>query len=530
MNEEAMHAARWLWLLGLVLVPLLMYAVRRLLLMHLQGQMLVDSGEQEAVTDAVLSGEVMTPAGTPRVAWYTTEDVMRQAAAAQAERERVAARLFKRVFLVDLTFSVVYAVLASPFGLILPFLVTVRWVAHRRRFRAADLSRSRERAARRRWLAWLWKGPVNLLLLWVGSPNSVDRAGESLKEASSPRWRVALILAAILPSSWKVLVALPVVWSDWRSVWLLWMEFPFALAIFFALHMAVMARQVRAANRIPGICLLVLRVFNDEASSSFTFSGLMKRWRHFGHHYTIVDGSLLEQARSSRKFREAFILLVSWGALALAWNLLFPVAKQFGDPLASTWAWALLLGLALFGAGIVLVLGRLRINGLFMRSRKDLLARLARMDKSPRHDDLSFRHMRAACHNNVWFLAVQEFAKRSQVVLMDLRSFTTERQGCRTEIEFLFNAVPAGRVLFLVSDSNAHAAVTAMQEIWWRQRASSPNRNEEDPVLHLFRCQVNDEYDMQAILQLLVQTADLHVATARATPATLDARAPIPAT
>jgi hypothetical protein len=136
---------------------------------------------------------------------------------------------------------------------------------------------------------------------------------------------------------------------------------------------------------------------------------------------------------------------------------------------------------------------------------------LKRLDEHPRYLDLSFRHEHVLCHDNTWFLAVADFARRADVVLMDLRGYSEERKGCQREVDFLFDAVPLDRLLFVVETATDMGLVQDMLLARWRRlRKTSPNISLASPVVHLYVARDNDRRDMQGILDRLVLAADTH--------------------
>lgn len=105
-----------------------------------------------------------------------------------------------------------------------------------------------------------------------------------------------------------------------------------------------------------------------------------------------------------------------------------------------------------------------------------------------------------------------EFARRADVVLMDLRGYSDARKGCQKEVDFLFDAVPVARLLFVVDNGNDLDLVQAMLLArWQRLRRTSPNFPVATPVIHLYLARDNDKRDMQGILDCLVGTADAPV-------------------
>lgn len=275
-----------------------------------------------------------------------------------------------------------------------------------------------------------------------------------------------------------------------------------AMAVAVVLHLARLVGQGRAMRQAPGSALLVLRVFGQQQATEFTFNGLIRAWRYFGHHFTVVDGSLVSASGQHK---------LGW--LSRAGLLLFiGTGMALGGGVAgggAVLALAAGAGATVLAALVVAAIAGRRIDRRFIRSREQLLARLRRLEQRPRNLDLSYRHERALCHDDTWFMAVGEFAQRADVVLMDLRGLSATNKGCETEIEFLFDAVEADRIVFLV-DHQAPAAVDALLARCWRlQDPRSPNVQRSEPVLTLFVAGlVSSEVERQALARTLMLRAD----------------------
>jgi hypothetical protein len=210
---------------------------------------------------------------------------------------------------------------------------------------------------------------------------------------------------------------------------------------------------------------------------------------------------------------EAFLVISLIVTLLVASLMLLGpwIESLLGHPLSWGWNCVVVTVPALLAAWVAFRIGKLRIDRSFTRNLDQVLAGLRSLEVYPRRLDLSFRHLRALCHKNTWFPAVREFANRADVVLMDLRGYTEWRQGCRKEVNFLFDAVPLDHLLFLVDTAHDKDVVEEMlRGRWARLREASPNLLLPDPVLHLFQVRDNDERDMQAILDRLLTIADAH--------------------
>ncbi len=94
--------------------------------------------------------------------------------------------------------------------------------------------------------------------------------------------------------------------------------------------------------------------------------------------------------------------------------------------------------------------GRLRRH--FVIEPGDLQRRVAEFDNGCDADG-RFRINEMFCGNDTWRAAVRALMAQSELVLMDLRSFAVQNQGCIFEIAALLDVVPAGRIILLTDAS-----------------------------------------------------------------------------
>src|SRR5215831_779508 len=100
--------------------------------------------------------------------------------------------------------------------------------------------------------------------------------------------------------------------------------------------------------------------------------------------------------------------------------------------------------------GKLLALLRGRLGRLFVHDRTELERRLAEID--PRRDpDGRFRIAELFCAGDVWRAAVKSLMTDAHVVLMDVRTFGPEHQGCVFELQTLLDTVPLERLILLVN-------------------------------------------------------------------------------
>ena len=293
------------------------------------------------------------------------------------------------------------------------------------------------------------------------------------------------------------------------------------------LHAALLYRQLRLMRAEPGIALLVLRVFNHDTATGFTFNGLLQFWRHFGLHFTVVDTALVRVVSQPKLgwTRGAILAIV---LIVMGFSAVLFIAADSADgagnfPVAKL---VLAAAAALVQAAVaalvvwaVIAFARQRVRRRFVRSMAQLQARVDNLTHRPRHPDMSFRHERALCPSDIWFMAVGNFARAAQVVLMDLRGYSSARKGCQKEVDFLFDTVPAERIVFLL---DLHSDRDAVQQMllarWAMQRADSPNLHAAAPVLQIYLAQAADNRDMQGVLDLLITAADRPVPARHGTP------------
>jgi hypothetical protein len=116
-----------------------------------------------------------------------------------------------------------------------------------------------------------------------------------------------------------------------------------------------------------------------------------------------------------------------------------------------------------------------RLSRAFVKNREDLEDRLSGLTPRPDPDGL-YRIEDFFCHKDTWQMTVACLAKQANVMLMDLRGFSSARRGCRFEIEMLLNSVPVNRVVFVVDKSTDRAHLEETFRFAWNSMpSSSPN-------------------------------------------------------
>lgn len=179
---------------------------------------------------------------------------------------------------------------------------------------------------------------------------------------------------------------------------------------------AVMARRLvwrlwpLAQPDAPPRALLLLRVFSDASRVEALFDGLEQHWRPIGPIHMIAGKDLALRNVGPSDF-------------------------------------------------VAFVAGRLRSQ--FVGSLQELDARLQDLP-TQRDADGRFRVSHFWCENSTWQPTMRALAARSHAVVMDLRGFTADRQGCRYELLHLSRHMPDLPVLLLVDSPQVYAALQGL--------------------------------------------------------------------
>ncbi len=481
----------------LLFYPLAVLAARWLAQVRLQRLMNQRSPESGDSLLSELAAPEVEMTSPPLLVMRDASHALPDAVAAREAFVARALALFRRAVLIDVVAGVGYLVLllvlswtAPPadrvdlgLGLVLlgsvyPLLAALRFWLYRHQFRAVDAHFAR------RWRVWvLVRVPVLGLL-------------RQLRWVVGPRWQ------AVSAAVWAALLfVLGLAWSTMEGSSAAWRVVSLLLSAAAVMHALVAWLMLQRMRREPGVQLLVLRVFGIDANSRFTFGRLNEFWRHFGPTHTVLDPSLWRERYPLVSLRTVVATL---GVLVLGAFVL-----GFGEGLGlGAWApWFTLAAMVLGVLGYAVVSYRL-LRRQFVRNRAQLQQMLRQRSERPRHADLTFRDLEAMCHLDTWKLAVAEFARSADAVLMDLRGYCAARQGCEYEVDYLLDVVPMERVVFLIAEQGDPEPVRRLlHERWAQLRATSPNLRPTAVPVTLYLTRAHDEADVQGILDLLVHAA-----------------------
>lgn len=117
-----------------------------------------------------------------------------------------------------------------------------------------------------------------------------------------------------------------------------------------------------------------------------------------------------------------------------------------------------------------------RLSRQFVRDEADLALRFRARALGPDPDG-RHRVNEFFCHDDTWRPTMLRLAQAADVVLMDLRGFTPQNQGCRYELQQLLDFVALERVVVLIdADAPRDFIDGTLQTLWQASRADSPNR------------------------------------------------------
>jgi hypothetical protein len=132
---------------------------------------------------------------------------------------------------------------------------------------------------------------------------------------------------------------------------------------------------------------------------------------------------------------------------------------------------------------------------------------IADLDLAPDADG-RYRVNEFFCRDDTWKATLGRLARTSDVVLMDLRGFGRENQGCIFELNELVAEVPLDRVTLVVDATTDLALLREVLDgAWANLRAGSPNARRAQPEIALLRVGKDDPGAALAIIGALAGAA-----------------------
>ena len=143
----------------------------------------------------------------------------------------------------------------------------------------------------------------------------------------------------------------------------------------------------------------------------------------------------------------------------------------------------------------------------FIDGLQTLDLRISEMDIEPDQDG-RFRVNDFFCYEDTWKMVLSRLVSESDVVLMDLRGFSSKNAGAAYEIEELINVVPLKRVVFVIDETTDEQFLRqTIQGAWDRMSLASPNRYSTLEQLYLFWFTGSPQGELRHLLAALSKAA-----------------------
>jgi hypothetical protein len=225
------------------------------------------------------------------------------------------------------------------------------------------------------------------------------------------------------------------------------------LAAFAAYRMGVSAtlRLTRNGSSVGARRLLLLRVFGHQSRTEWLFDRIAQRWRFLGPVQLFAGVDL---------------------------------AMRTADP----------------GDMLAFVGGRL--PDVHVTTADDLTARFQRLDMG-RDPDGRFRVNDLICANQIWHDALHKLLSVSDVVVMDLRGFTSENAGCVYELEQLATHLPPEAIVLVCDKTTDLAALASLLDTAWTRAEGAAQGALPEP-LALVTIERNSPGEIDTLMERLL--------------------------
>lgn len=144
-----------------------------------------------------------------------------------------------------------------------------------------------------------------------------------------------------------------------------------------------------------------------------------------------------------------------------------------------------------------------KLNRAFVKGLQDLNLRMKELD-TRRDPDSRFRINAFYCHTDTWQMTMRRLVTGSNAVLMDLRGFAANNQGCVYELQQLLNTTAVCRIILIIDDTTDRKLLKeVLKQAWRRIPAASPNVTSADSRLTMFSASRRENKNNEPLLRLL---------------------------
>lgn len=235
---------------------------------------------------------------------------------------------------------------------------------------------------------------------------------------------------------------------------------------------------------VPSYKLMILRVFGSKKHTKFLFSTFSSVWSAFGPSITIMDPVLID-----RQFR--LLNLIKPRSL-LSRSIYLPMI--FSLPiLLLVFAFIKLLGTVVISIsliGILITSQFIYISWLLTRkfkaSSRDIVKTVQKSIPKRRNSKMEFPPSELYCYDDVWKSAVIETGKNVDIVLMDIRDYSSDRAGSSWELDYLAKNFNLDKVLFLADTEEKAQSLKNMLAISLKEISPSSPNDRDKIQIHTF--------------------------------------------
>ena len=336
------------------------------------------------------------------------------------------------------------------------------------------------------------------IMRYVGHSNQFKAYKKGLFGVVSGLWRrIFWFFKTQWVVAWAVVVMLNTLLTGFATI----TNLMFAAV---ALHIVLLVLLKRSGRSGVNYKLLILRVFAIKQTSMFTFSRMVNFWKHFGTYFTVADPAFY-RINWKKRFNQYFPIYVV--LIFFLFTMITDQAKSMGELNSMFGGFIFII---IVGAIIHVTIRTQSMKRSFVYSEAGLRNRLKKLDRMPKKLDNTYKEMPVMCFDNTWQKAVDVLSGESKVIMMDLRGFSESNKGCEYEIDFLFDNVPADKIVFITYEDSETLIRNTISERWARVSKSSPNLKESQPTSTLFITREQDSKEIQGLIDCLLLVANRH--------------------
>ncbi|MGI9535407.1 MAG: hypothetical protein ACR2NW_10700, partial [Thermodesulfobacteriota bacterium] len=151
-----------------------------------------------------------------------------------------------------------------------------------------------------------------------------------------------------------------------------------------------------------------------------------------------------------------------------------------------------------------------RLSRQFIGSSEVLEEHISIMDVKA-DSDLRYRVNEYFCYEDTWKVVLSRLATENDVVLMDLRGFNKDNDGCKYEIYEILNLRPVNNIVFITdSTTNEDYLNDIMLDAWNNINADSPNITLSFDQVQIYRLNTTSSPEFNSLLKLIFRSVESH--------------------